>query len=233
MKKFTIIAAILGIIFSANIIKAEDDNGPALDVGADIMSRYVWRGLDYSSSPSIQPTIEFSAYGFSIGYWGAFTTNGLGAQEADLYLGYTIVDMFYIGATDYFFPMAETMNSQNYFEYDEDLTGHVFEVNAGFTGTEKIPVSLMFNYNFYGSDANNSVYIELAYNGKIGDNAFDVFLGITTDQGIYGNDFGVVNFGITGHKEVEITDKFTLPVQASFITNPQAENIYLVFGFSL
>jgi len=44
---------------------------------------------------------------------------------------------------------------------------------------------------------------------------------------------GFVNIGITLSKEITISDDFSLPVCCSLITNPQAENIYMVFGFSL
>ncbi len=77
------------------------------------------------------------------------------------------------------------------------------------------------------------MYVELTYSGKVRDNAFDLFMGFALDDGLYGETFGVVNFGATVHKEIKFTDSFSLPVQASFITNPQAENMFLVFGISL
>jgi len=47
------------------------------------------------------------------------------------------------------------------------------------------------------------------------------------------DDFGIVNLGITLAKEIQITDKFSLPVSGSLITNPTAESIFIVFGISL
>jgi hypothetical protein len=55
----------------------------------------------------------------------------------------------------------------------------------------------------------------------------------TGETGYYGSGPGVINLGITASREIRITETFSLPVSASLITNPQAENIFLVFGISL
>lgn len=58
MKKYVFI--FIGLLyFSAG--KAQ-----GFDVGVDFYNRYVFRGVDFGSSPSIQPTLAFSAGGFTI-----------------------------------------------------------------------------------------------------------------------------------------------------------------------
>lgn len=42
------------------------------DIGADLMSRYVWRGSDFANSPSIQPYANYSTGGFKAEVWSAF-----------------------------------------------------------------------------------------------------------------------------------------------------------------
>ena len=44
-------------IFSANQSMAQ------VDIGADFMSRYVWRGGAYSNGPSIQPYMSYATGG--------------------------------------------------------------------------------------------------------------------------------------------------------------------------
>ena len=236
MKK-TIVTAVmaltmlLGIQFNAN--------SQGFNVGADLMSRYVWRGMDFGNSPSIQPTLSYeTAFGLEIGYWGAYSTTSTSYQETDLYLSYTIKDVVSIGITDYFFPMADSLSiNNNYFEYDEDKTGHVFEANVSFNGLEGFPVYLSLNYNFYGADADNSFYGEIGYNGNAGDYDYTVFAGATTGKCFYlpdgSDEFSLVNLGLTVTREIAITESFSLPVSSSLIFNPQAENIFLVFGISL
>jgi hypothetical protein len=245
IKKMLILFSLLSICFL-------DLNAQELSGGADIMSRYVWRGRDFGNSPSIQPCIEFSVAGFTLGTWGAFSTNSNNFQEHDIYLSYSFLDMFSIGVTDYFFPAFPLDHfgyKNKYFDYAEETTNHYIEANLSFGGTESFPVSLSANMFFYGADAKPaldpqtneevrgdqyySTYLEVGYSGELSEANYDLFLGVTTGEGLYGTTFGVVNLGITVNKDVKITDDFSLPVQASFITNPQDENIYFVFGISL
>jgi len=91
-----------------------------------------------------------------------------------------------------------------------------------------------------------STYFELAYNKSFNNMDLSAFVGFTlTNQksadkaigydgetGFYGSGAGVVNLGVTLSKGVQITKKYSLPLTASFIINPNAEKVYLVFGFS-
>ncbi|MBK9356630.1 MAG: hypothetical protein IPN08_04425 [Bacteroidales bacterium] len=215
----------------------------------DLMSHYIWRGKNLGgSSPSIQPTLEYNLGGITLGTWGAFSmSDGLKVQETDLYLSYNIKDLFSVTITDYFLPV-DTIVNNNYFEYNEDKTSHLLELSASFDGTEKIPFTLLAAVNFWGADALKSdgkkqfsTYFELGYNGTCKEVDYNIFLGFTPnspdqekgESGFYGPYAGVVNCGITASKEIQITDKFSLPVTTSFIVNPQAENVFLVVGISL
>jgi hypothetical protein len=158
-------------------------------------------------------------------------------QEVDLYASYTFVkDMFTLGVTDYFFPDA-TVTMNNYFDYSDSTTGHIFEGNLAFNGTEKVPVYFSANCNFYGADKDDSWYFEVGYNGSCKIVDFTVFMGATTGKGIYltpgADGFSIVNVGLGVSKDIKITEKWSLPVFAQLITNPQAQNIFAVFGFSL
>jgi len=81
----------------------------------------------------------------------------------------------------------------------------------------------------------------LGYKKNINGVDFNAFIGAALDKlnsdngefGFYGNKAsGVINFGLKVSKSIQISDKFALPVQASIITNPEAENIFMVFGIS-
>jgi uncharacterized protein (TIGR02001 family) len=251
LKSTTVILLSYSLLFAILINPAsaqQDTCKSKLDVSADLMSRYIWRGINLGgSSPSIQPGMEFTHGNLAIGAWGAYSfSDAITRQEADLYISYTIADMFSFGVTDYFLPNEDTLN--NYFNYSKDKTNHVFEVSAKFSGTEKLPVSLMVATNVYGADAKKSngknqfsTYIELGYSFKVKETGCSAFIGFTPDNpdkskgetGFYGPGAGVINLGLTATKEIRITDSFSLPVNASLITNPQAENIFLVFGISL
>jgi hypothetical protein len=239
---------LIAYLLTKPISAQENPTKAKLDISADMMSRYIWRGLNLGgSSPNIQPGMEFSCGNFVAGAWGAYSySDAITSQEADLYLSYTIADKVSLSVTDYFFPKEDTLNY--YFNYEKDKTSHVFEVSAKFLGTEKLPLTLMVATNVYGADARKangdnqySTYIELGYNFTINETGCNAFLGFTPNNpdgskgetGYYGPNAGVINLGLTATKEIKISDSFSLPVNASLITNPQTENIFLVFGISL
>ena len=212
----------------------------------DMMSRYVWRGTDFGASPSMQPGISYSHKGFTVGAWGAYAMNLTGAQEADLYVSYSPVEMFTVTLTDYFFP--DEVNDYDYFNYDKNSTGHILEASVSFNGTEKLPMTVLLATNVYGADAARlnaggeqtgiqySSYAELKYSFK----NIDLFIGANLtdpnedhgESGFYGDKMGVVNLGISTSKEIKITNSYSLPLNISLITNPQAKRIFLVAGFS-
>jgi hypothetical protein len=219
----------------------------SLDPGGDFVSRYIWRGTDFGNSPAIQPSLELGYSGFVLGAWGSYSTNDANFQEADLFLSYTFKELVTLTVTDYFFPDGRIENN-DYLNYESDSTGHVFEGMISFNGTEKIPLSLMVATNFAGADAKTadnklqySTYIELGYSTHVGETSLDVFLGGTPtkpdkdkgESGYYGPKAGIVNVGITGGRDIQITEKFALPIRVSLITNPVQKNVFFVFGISL
>ncbi len=245
---FTGICLITLLFVSVFTVKAQTEEGKSkLKLTTSIMNRYVWRGLQLGGAyPSIQPTLEFSKGKLAIGAWGAFSTNGLQSQEVDLYASYTFAkEMFTFTLTDYFFP-SDTA-SYNYFVYDKDATSHLFEASLKFNGTDKIPFTLLVAANIYGADTKKlngdnvmSSYIELGYNTKIGETDLNAFIGSALNApgdnltGFYGNTkTGIINLGATASKEIQLSDKFSLPVTTSLIFNPYAGKIFFVFGFTL
>ncbi|NOZ46784.1 MAG: hypothetical protein GXO79_08370 [Chlorobi bacterium] len=189
------------ILFISNIVFAQNDtidNVLKIDLSADLFSRYIWRGNQFGgSSPSIQPSIIVSYKNLEIGTWGAYSLGGINPiQELDLYLSFNFMnDMFSTIFTDYYFPIEN--NNYNYFEYNKDKTGHIFESGLSFNGTDKIPVSFSAYLNFYGNDAvklesNNLVanfnqktgiqysnYFELRYNKSSRAVDLNLFMGFT------------------------------------------------------
>ncbi|MBN2728175.1 MAG: hypothetical protein JXR53_03040 [Bacteroidales bacterium] len=149
MKRFLLLSMICAL-FMPMAMQAQDGE---FTVSSDMVSRYVWRGTAFSTAPSIQPTLEFSKGGFAIGTWGSYSFLGFDGAEADIYLSYTLLeDKLTMTVTDYFFP-DETGVFNNYFEYDGDITGHVFEGSISWNGTESLPLTFLAAANFYGADA--------------------------------------------------------------------------------
>ena len=248
MRKISLITLMLVFISLLGINSAtaqEKKESKPYDLSLDLMSRYIWRGLDFGSAPSIQPGFTFEKSGFTFGAWGAYTIAS-GAQEADIFVSYTYKKTFSATITDYFFP--NEVGAYKYFNYKADETGHLVEATLKFEGTKKLPLTALIAVNVWGADAKRhsslgavtgnqySTYAELGYTFK----SIDFFMGANLtdpkenrfETGFYGDEIGITNLGMTLSKDIPVTSKFSLPLQISLITNPQANKIYMVAGFS-
>jgi len=243
-------------------IETEKDNGAAtINFGADLMSRYVWRGIDYGNSPAIQPNLSFSWKGLNIGAWGSYAFSGHQVHvndstvvdetyaETALYISYTY-KWFTLMVFDFFVPNAIDPNEgSRYFDFNNATTGHTFEGSLSFAGPDKFPLQAFISTLFYGADKNRdslgiygqgsknnfSTYFELAYKinlKKIGVELKPFIGGIPFGSSWYGPYAGVTNLGLTAKKAVPVTSLYSLPVQVSVITNPQIQSIFFVFGIS-
>ena len=210
-----------------------------IGLGADIYSRYVWRGLDFGDSPSFQPAVTFTVGGFSIGEWGAYSISGIGSvySEDDLWASYAIstpkAGTFTLIGTDYYFPSA----GKKYFSYKEDSTGaHTIEAGLSYSGPESFPITISGYMNVFNDD-DKTTYFEVSYPFTIKDVSGSVVVGATGggDKVMYygPTNFQVINIGLSFSKDIVITDKFSLPISASVIVNPNIEQSYLIVGISL
>ena len=175
-------------------------------IGADVVSRYVWRGTDYGNAAAVQPSIETTIGPVALGAWGSWSISpgpaDASGNECDLYAS-TTVGPVGLTFTDYFFPAYAGTDSLL------NLDIHVFELSAG---ADLGPVSVLAAANMSGDD-DNSTYLELTYG------AFSLGLG----NGAYSTDgeFAPVSIGVSASR-----DNFS----ASYIINPDQETSFLVFG---
>jgi len=172
-----------------------------LNFGADLYSRYIWRGSQFGgSSPSLQPGISATYKNLELGVWGAYSLGGNNpSQELDVYVNYTFLKgLFSAIVTDYYFPTE--FGNYNYFHYKKDETGHVFEAGLSFNGTKRVPLTFSAYVNFYGADAvkidsnpasagftqktgiQYSNYFELGYSITAYTVDFNVFVGATLNN---------------------------------------------------
>jgi uncharacterized protein (TIGR02001 family) len=221
----TLIAAVTMIV--PTHVQAQESESP-FSVGGDLVSSYLWRGTKFGTGPAIQPYLEYSIGGFSIGGWGSycFTTNE--AAEADLYVSYGFDFGLSVGLTDYYFPGSP------YFDYSTESGSHAFEVNLGYEiGGLAIGANYFINEAGGAGTDGGDMYFELGYSFK----HFGVFVGggngwHTVEADADESDFNVVNIGITASKEIAITEKFSLPVSGSLILNPDTEQFHVVVAVS-
>ena len=117
--------AICGGMLLALPMAASAQNKVETEVGADIVSSYIWRGQDLSGV-SIQPSIAIGYKGLSLEAWGSIGFDKEDCKELDLTLGYQIGG-FSISVTDYW-----SSGENGYFHYGAHSTSHTFEGQIGY-----------------------------------------------------------------------------------------------------
>ena len=211
---------------------ASSATAQSASIGADIVSRYVWRGIDFGESMSVQPFLTVGRGGFEAGAWASYSisASGAGANENDFWMTYTVETSngasFAVGFTDYYFPAPRADG----FTYK---SAHTMEFSLAFSGPESFPLSL-----FAGlvSDDDNPLYIEAGLPLALVDGVdLGLRAGMVSTASFFYKTGGaaLVNLGITAGKDLEITDSFAVPVSVSYIFNPDQDRAFLVFALRL
>ncbi len=214
MKKNTYkIVLILTLMLLVGISNAQ------VDLGADLVSRYVWRGTDFGNSASVQPYLSVGFAGLEAGAWASYPISSAGANENDLYISYSLGPVG-ITVTDYYFPGdTSIVKFGNY----SDEGNHILEASLSF---ELARFGALGAINFYG-DNGNSIYFEVGYDVyNKNDLSVGAFVGVGNEAYVTNEDgdMGLVNLGVSASKG---------NLSASYIINTEADVSYLVFGYSV
>lgn len=240
MKGLIKTAAVLAMFMPATFAMAQDE--VEVELGADLVSNYIWRGQDLGSA-AIQPSLGVSYKGLSLEAWGSYgIVDKNDDKEIDLTLSYT-TGGFTVGVTDYFISSGAANCDTKYFLYDAHKTAHSFEANLGY---DFGVMSLNWYTNIAGADAYTAKgkraytsYCELAAPFTLGGLEWEAQLGFipySANTGYYedvnATDFAVTNVSLKASKEIKITDSFKVPMFASLAANPSTQKMYFTAGIS-
>lgn len=203
------------------------DDKPTVDVGADLVSLYVWRGM-YQGGISIQPALSLSIYGITVGAWGSAGFPEF-AKEVDFYLSYEWKG-FTATLSDYWWKGEGT-------SYFRDGSSHHLEAGLGFTFSEKFPLSLEVNTMLSGDEDRDdddrkyySTYIAAGFPFSVGTIACEAGIGITPYKGMYYKKFAVTNISVKATKSLQLSSTYEMPVFVELIFSPAQDNAFFVFG---
>jgi hypothetical protein len=235
VNKFYLVIVLLGSLNTLSVKSQTID----IDLGADIVSSYVWRGYK-SAGASVQPSLNASISGFSLGAWASTDITGIdGTKEVDFSASYENSG-FKVAVTDYWW---DGEGQERYFSSPHDgNNGHYLEATLGYTFPESFPLSVSWNTFVLGKgnkkeDGKNSysTYIEFAYPFSVKGIDMGISAGFTPwESAVYGtNGFNFTSIALNVSKSIKITDSFSLPVFGNIICNPNLEDIHFVFGVSL
>lgn len=204
----------------------------------DFMSMHTWRGYATSDMPTVEPSLELSTANSKVGIWAAHSIDGK-YSEIDLYFSYQYKNITF-SVFDYYCPPSykETDEITNYTRYS---TKHTIELALEYNNMFKSPFNFMVASMVYGDDLNSetkenrySTYFQFSYSTTIEKNSIDLVLGFNAfDNTYYADSFGIVNAGITTTRNLKAFKSKEIPLQASLITNPTMNSLFLKFGFTL
>jgi hypothetical protein len=213
---------VYGLLLVMVMLVAVENVSAQLNPGVDIYSSYVWRGTKFGTGPAIQPYVDYTKGGFSVGAWGSVCTSTDEAYEMDLYAKYALPFGLTIGLNDYYFGSS-------------DSTG--FYVGDYFKGTKHyIEPTLSYSvggFSILGAymigDGVGDTYVEAGY----GFSNVNLFVGAGNGQYTSDGGFMVCNVGIKATKSIKLTENFSLPVNGAVILNPSTQAFHIVVGISL
>ncbi|SBW05217.1 TorF family putative porin [uncultured Dysgonomonas sp.] len=234
-KKVCLVIILFGLLSTVQI-KAQSEI--EVDLGADLVSSYVWRGFKQAGA-SVQPGISASLAGFSLSAWGSTDLASEGKKEVDFTAAYE-KSGFKVAVTDYWW---DGEGANRYFSSPNDgFNGHYLEATLGYTLPEAFPLSLTWNTFLLGKgnkkengDNSYSTYIELAYPFSVKGVDMGISAGFTPwESSVYPTSgFKFTSIALSASKSIKINDSFSLPVFANIIANPAVEDIHFVFGISI
>jgi hypothetical protein len=236
-KVFILLAFLSNSIFGIETTELDSAKTQLLTFKVDFMSQHVWRGYAMSTLPTIEPAAELSTKYFTGGIWGALSADG-DYFEIDTYLKATYSG-FSLGLYDYYCPISVS-SKQSFFNYKQNYTKHTVDLHVEYHVNDLFPVRFMVATMIYGDDINKttnknfySTYAELAVFSNIKNVYLEYFMGFNAYESYYGNKPALINAGIKTIGSINVFNKSQIDLQASIITNPLANRVYLVFGVSL
>ena len=204
-----------------------------ISLGADITSKYVWRGFDQASGTSIQPSLGLAYKGVSLSAWGNTSITDLEPKEFDITLGYSIGG-FGIVVTDYWW----SGESGKYGHYKDS---HYFEGALSYNFGDQVPLTVSAAMMFAGADKNPdgnqnfSTYFNAAYDIACpGEVTLTPSVGISTKSYLYTGEkiSGFTDISLKAAKKIKVTESFSIPIFVQATVSPVMDKTYLVFGMS-
>ena len=218
---------LFAITISAYGQDEESENKLSVDIGADLVSSYIWRGMEYAGI-SIQPALSISFYGLTFGAWGSASFSTI-EKEVDLYFSYEIKGLS-VGLTNYWW----YEDGVNYFK---DKESHLLDATIGYTFPEKFPLSLEISTMIDGEGDKDekgkkyySTYISASFPFSIDQIDCELGIGVSPWKGMYSEKFDVASISAKATKNLQLSSKYSLPVFTEFIISPTQNKVYLVFG---
>lgn len=222
------------LLFSVLFPSSYASDKVSMRLDADIVSAYIWRGLELAKF-SVQPSVTLGYKGFSLKGWGSIGTQSSDIQEFDFGIAYH-AERWSAGITDYY-----AKGKHGFFHYEAHHTNHVIGADVSYNFGL---FSLAWFTNIAGNDGVDkngsraySSYLSLSVPFEIAGLKCESSIGATPWATNYYNDgangFEVTDITLVVHKEVKITDAYSLPMYGKLMVNPSTEDQFFAFGIKI
>lgn len=236
MIKFVI--TLLFIIAFTTVRAADADSVFTFKI--DFANRWIWRGMNYSETPVVQPTFAYKKNKMKFSVWGSYAFGREKYEEIDFTIDYDLAKGLNIGLIDYF-GFRDTINAnQHFLNFNGRSTTHLLDGQIIYNLPGRIPLSFLWSTWFWGADKNESKeennfssYFEISYNKKVQGLSYGFVAGMTPWKGFYNKGLGIVNIGAKMGTDIHVSDKLKIPSEMALYLNPQTQNLYLCILLTL
>ncbi len=227
----------IGPLFFSAVVFGQEKHRIGIDAGLEVVNRYIWRGTVCSDAMNFQPYMTVDYGCFSLTGFGSYAASKNFA-EVDLIASLSLGN-FELTVSDYFNENEEDLEQNKFLSWKKGSTAHLIESTLSYDlPFEKFPLKLSYGMMLYGADTddndnqNYSTYLELMYPFTYKDYTLSAFVGGTANAGFYGTKASVVNAGISMARPIQLSENYALGLNASFIVNPNADNVFIVVGIA-
>ncbi len=237
MKNKHILFFILANLFVINVSAKKADS--CFYVQADLATRWIWRGVAYSETPVIQPSLGYLTDKINLSIWGSYPFERRAYSEIDFIVEYQLTSRFKLGLIDYFAINDSIGAKHKFFGFNRKTTRHMFDIYGVYKPIKTIPLSFLYSLWFWGADRNSSgkqnmsSYFEGKYEKKYGITTASIFVGMTPCSGFYAPHAAVVNMGVGISKPITMGGSISIPSKIEFVLNPESQNVYINAIFTI
>lgn len=230
MKKILLILITIFIVWSAHAEKPDS----CFYSQVDLANRWIWRGVSYSESPVIQPTIGWANGKLSVSVFGSYAFEPKSYSEVDFTIEYQLMKKLKFGLTDYFGITDSLGAKHDFLNLNRKTTMHMLDFYGVYYPSQRVPLSILYSFWFWGADRNQqtlrqnfSSYAEVKYEREYGQYKTSAFAGMTLGKGFYASHPAIVNLGVGLSKSLSICKSFSIPTKIELILNPEEQNVYV------
>lgn len=226
---------------------SQEDETPSIsvDAGVTLASRFLYRGLNLGQAPQFQPLLTLNVGALQLASWSSHPLarpsdenasgfTGANYREVNFWAQYTIDTG--VGTLTPYIQNHYNPNAGPFLDFSEDGNNYV-QAQLGFQGDDRsAPFDMMVGVVMLNDPA-NSVYLEGGYRFTASNLAMRAFVGGVPNRspfnGVTDDGPHLTNVGLSATKELQITDRFALPLGVTFVANPYSHNAFAAVSVSL